>query len=143
MRQGRRPIATAVMIVALATGLSPAADAWAGGDGDVQELKREVNRLRAEMVGLQNALAETTELERQRDVNLSRALRSDSPPPEPAAPPAAPAGGSEAASEAREPARPASSAGRDEKRRRKSQHRRHRRSGRWNVKHASSASSSR
>jgi hypothetical protein len=133
MTQPRRPIATGILIAIFTFGLAPA-DAWAADE--VQDLRRDVNRLRAEMLALQAALAETTELEYQRDLKITRALRADAPPATPVAPPpSVPAGGSEAAEEAREPARPATpAASGDGKRRSKSNKRRHRRSGRWRAK---------
>jgi peptidoglycan hydrolase CwlO-like protein len=135
-------IATAALIavaVACATGLSPtAAVARTADPKEVQELKREVNQLRAEVQALQAALAETTELERQRTANLTRALKDDSGAFQPAAassPPAAPAPPaerSEPADRAREAAPPAaapSGTGGD-KSRGNSRHRHNRRSGR-------------
>jgi hypothetical protein len=133
MNQHRRPIAIGIMFAVLAAGLAPAADAWAA-DSDVQELRREVSRLRAETQALQDAIAQTTEMERQRSANLIRAMKADAPPAAP--PPAAPAPAGEA-NEARQPAAPAApSVGGEEKRRSKSRHRRHRRSGRHRAKAA-------
>jgi hypothetical protein len=136
MNQHRRPIAIGVMVAVLAAGLAPAADAWAA-DSDVQELRREIGRLRAETQALQDAIAQTTEMERQRSANLIRAMKADAPPAQPAAPPpAAPAPAGEA-NEARQAAAPAAPSARgDEKRRSKSRHRRHRRSGRHHSKGA-------
>jgi len=76
------------MLAGLATALAPARVARAGeNSADVQELKREIGQLRAEVQALQTVLAETTELERQRSANLTRAMKaSDSPMPPSAAP---------------------------------------------------------
>jgi hypothetical protein len=136
--QRRKAIARAAMIAVLAAGLLPARVAWAAGSDDVQDLRREVSRMRAEVQALQLALAETTELERQRSANLTRALKAPSPSSEPAAPPPAAPADSEPAA-APTPARPAGpstpAASGDEKRR-GSNHRRHRRSPRSRSKAA-------
>jgi len=137
----RSAIATAALIAVAVAGVTslspPAAVARPADPKDVQELKREVSQLRAEMQALQAALAETTELERQRTANLTRALKDDAAPvgptsaaPPPAAP-APPAERSEPAEGAREaaPAAPSSGASGD-KARKTARQRHHRRSGR-------------
>jgi hypothetical protein len=95
------------MIAIAAAGLLMAADARAAGeDKAAQDLRREVSRLRAEVQALRSAIAETTELERQRDANLVRALQDDAGAASWAAPSPldAPAAGNDAADEAREAA---------------------------------------
>jgi hypothetical protein len=100
------------MLAIAAAGFLPASDARAAGNGtkDAQDLRREVSRLRAEVQALQSAIAETTELERQRDANLVRALKDDTsaaaaPSPSPSPSPLdAPAAGNDTADEAREAA---------------------------------------
>ena len=87
MNPRRTVIATAFMVAGLAAAMAPARVARAGEASDVQELKREIGQLRAEVQALQTVLAETTELERQRSANLTRAMKaSDSPMPPSAAP---------------------------------------------------------
>jgi hypothetical protein len=77
------------MVAGLATALAPARVARAGEGADVQELKREIGQLRAEVQALQTVLAETTELERQRSANLTRAMKASEAPMPPSAAPAA------------------------------------------------------
>src|SRR5262245_39341200 len=105
MSQRRKAIARATMIAALAAGLLPARVAWAAGSSEVQDLRRQVSQMRAEVQALQLALAETTELERQRSANLTRALKDPAGAPAPAAPPPAAPSGSEPASAAPAPTR--------------------------------------
>jgi hypothetical protein len=134
------------MIAVAAAGFFPAADARAAGNAgnkEVQDLRREVSRLRAEVQALQSAIAETTELERQRDANIVRALKNDStaassPAP---APLDAPAAGNDAADEAREAApvpaatqAPAAAPAGDAKSRAVSRRHRHKRAGRAHGK---------
>ncbi|HEY7375174.1 MAG TPA: hypothetical protein VIF57_23635 [Polyangia bacterium] len=121
MNPRRSALATAALIAVAAagvTGLSPTvAVARTADPKEVQELKREVSQLRAEMQALTAAIAETTELERQRTANLTRALKDDSgtsqpvAAPSPAAAPAPPAERSEPADRAREAAPPAAPSG--------------------------------
>jgi hypothetical protein len=96
------------MLAIAAAGFWPASEARAAGSGnsnkDAQDLRREVSRLRAEMQALQSAIAETTELERQRDVKLVRALEDDTGATTSPAPLGAPAPGHDATSESREAA---------------------------------------
>src|SRR5262245_14743770 len=113
------------MIAVLAAGLLPARVAWAGGSSEVQDLRREVSQMRAEVQALQLALAETTELERKRSANLTRALKAPSSSPEPAAPPPAAPADSEPAAAAPAPARPAAPSAAGDEKRRGSHHRRH------------------
>jgi len=124
-------IATAVTIAVAATGLAPTGVARAADSSEVQELKREISQMRAEVQALQVVLAEATELERQRSVNLSRAVKESATPA-----PSAPAGNSEPASAPPEPARAAASpsASPSEKTRSTSRHRRHHRSPRSRSK---------
>jgi hypothetical protein len=132
MNRRRKPIATAIMVAALATGLSPAAEVLAADTDEVQELQREVRQMRAQVQALVAAIAETTELEKQRSANFSRALQQPAATSEPAArAPGAPASGSEAGGGAGEtkPAAAPAPAG-DDHRRGPARHRHHRSSGR-------------
>jgi len=124
-------IATVVTIAVAATGLAPTGVARAADSSEVQELKREISQMRAEVQALQVVLAEATELERQRSVNLSRAVKESATPPA-----SAPAGNSEPASAPPEPARAAAapSASASEKTRSTSRHRRHHHSPRSRSK---------
>jgi TolA-binding protein len=133
VKQGKRPIATAALVALFATGLSPTTAVWAAEAGDVQDLRLEVGRLRAQLQALQGAIAEVTELERQRDVAVIKTLKEPVAPAHAAAPPppAAPVAASEAASEARGTTTPpTAAAASDDKPRGASRHRRHRRSAR-------------
>jgi len=134
VKQGKRPIATAALVAILATGASPTTAVWAAEAGDVQDLRQEVGRLRAQLQTLQGAIAEVTELERQRDVAVIKTLKEPIAPAHAAAPPpppAAPVAASETASEARATTTPpTAAAARDDKPRGASRHRRHRRSAR-------------
>jgi hypothetical protein len=67
------------MSAGLAVGLTPAGVARAAETSDVQDLRREVKQLKAEVNALQVVLAETTELERQRSANLTRAVKATEP----------------------------------------------------------------
>jgi hypothetical protein len=95
MSRTRTAIATAVMIAtALAVGGLPGRIARAGEAGDVQELRREVSRMRAEVQAMQVAIMQANELERQRTARLTKALEeqaavvpSDPAPPSPAVAP--------------------------------------------------------
>ena len=139
MNHRRRSIAAGMMIAVLATGLLQAGDAWGIESSEVQEMRRELAQMRAQVQALQNVVAEATELERQRSATLTRAMKDFASTvalpaaPAPAAPPpAAPAPGNDAPAEARQPTTPAASA--DKKSRAKSRQRRHRRSGRARSK---------
>jgi hypothetical protein len=131
------------MIAVSAAGLLSAADARAAGNKEVLDLRRELSRLRAEVQALQSAIAETTELERQRDATIVRALKDDpgaSSRPEPS-PSDAPAASNEAAGDAREAAPPpppapatATIAAGDEKGRATSRRHHHRNAGRSRAK---------
>jgi hypothetical protein len=129
---GKKAIATAALIAGLAaTGLSPAGVAWAADGSDIQDLRREVSTLRAEVEALQKVIAETTELERQRSANLTRAVRDSATPAEPA-----PSAGTDATTAPPAPPRPtppAASAD-DDQRPSPARHRRHRRSPRSRSK---------
>lgn len=117
--------------------------AVASGTGEVQDLRREAGRLRAELLALQTALAETTELERQRDANLIRALKDDAPSPRASAapPPPVPVETREPPSGAPASQPPAAAApAAPDHARSAPRHRRHRRSGRSRPKpHAAEA----
>ena len=90
MNPRRTVIAAAFMLAGLATALAPARVARAGeNSADVQELKREIGQLRAEVQALQTVLAETTELERQRSANPTRAMKASESATPPTAAPAA------------------------------------------------------
>ena len=138
MRRTRTAITTAVMIAtALAMGLLPTGIARAGEGNDVQELRREVSRMRAEVQAMSVAIMQANELERQRTARLTKALEeqaaavpSDPPPSAPAAPDeggAAP--GAPAATPQGAPASGGSDKGKDAPRRRH-----HKRSGRSHAK---------
>jgi hypothetical protein len=132
MKKRKSAIATASLIAVFAAGLFPVTAA-ADDSGEVQDLKREVSQLRAQMQALQAAVMEATELERQRAVALARLNKEPSQPA--ATPAAAPVANNEAPSGAREisPA-PVASAGRDDKGSSKSRRRHHRRSERSRSK---------
>lgn len=145
MNQRRRPLAVAMMIAVLAAGVAPAADAWAGDASELQEMRREVAKLRGQVQSLQNVVAEATELERQRAAALTRAMKELSVMPAPAAPaaaappPAAPAPSGEAVAETRPSAPIAAS---DDKPRGSSRQRRHRRAARGRSKSSSRSAAS-
>src|SRR5690349_7855691 len=82
-------ITLASMSAGLAVGLMPAGMARAAETSDVQDLRREVKKLKAEVNALQTVLAETTELERQRSANLTRAVKATEPATAPAGAPSA------------------------------------------------------
>ena len=94
MRRTSSAITTAVMIATgLTMGLLPTGIARAGEGGDVQELRREVSRMRAEVQAMSVAIMQANELERQRTARLTKALEeqaaalpADPPPSAPAAP---------------------------------------------------------
>jgi len=124
MNHRRRQFAIATMIAVFATGLLPD-EAWAADASEVQELRQEVRQLRADLQMLTAAVAETTELERQRSANLSKAMKEQSAPSQP------PARATEVASGAGETAPAAApSVARDDQGRKSSRRRRHRRSPR-------------
>jgi len=79
----------AAVAVGLVTTLAPTVVARAEESGEIQDLRRQVSQMRAEMQALQLALAETTELERQRVSNLTRALGEPAAPAESGEPAAA------------------------------------------------------
>jgi hypothetical protein len=149
VNQRRRPLAVAMMIAVLAAGVSPAADAWAGDASELQEMRREVAKLRGQVQALQTVVAEATELERQRAAALTRAMKelsvapASGAPAAAAAPPAAPAPSGDAVTETR--AAPAPSmpvtAG-DDKPRGSSRQRRHRRAARARSKSSSRSAAS-
>ena len=130
MNHRRKQFATATMIaVFVTTGLLPD-DAWAADASEVQELRQELRQLRADLQTLTAAVAETTELERQRSANLSKAMKEQSTPSQ------APAPAREVASGAGETTPPAApSVTRDDQGSKKSsRRRRHRRSPRSRSK---------
>jgi len=124
MRSRRKAIATAI-VVGLATTLAPTVIARAADNGDVQDLRRQIGQLRAEVQALQVALlADATALERQRSVKLTKALDESAAPAESGEPaPAAAAPPVPAA-----PTAPAASG--ESKARKAAHHRHHRRSSR-------------
>jgi hypothetical protein len=128
MNHRRKQFATATLIAVFATGLLPD-DAWAADASEVQELRQEVRQLRADLQTLTAAVAETTELERQRSANLSKAMKEQSTPSQP------PVRASEVATSAGETTPPATpSVTRDDRGKKSSRHRRHRRSPRSRSK---------
>ena len=132
MHHRRRQFATATMIAVFATGLLPD-ETWAADASELQELRQEVRQLRADLQTLTAAVAETTELERQRSANLSKAMKEQSAPSQPPAPAREVASG---AGETTPPAAP--SVTRDDQGSKKSsRRRRHRRSPRSGSKKAS------
>jgi hypothetical protein len=141
MNQRGRSIATAIMIAAFGTGLSPASEAWAADADEVQELQKEVRQMRAQVQALVAAISETTELEKQRSANFSRALlQQPSAAAEPGArepaPATVPMGSSQTGSGAGEtkPAVTAPPAGGDDRGRKTPRRRRHRGAGRSRSK---------
>ena len=129
MNPRKTAIATVITVAVAAAGLSPTGVARAADTSEVQELKREINQMRAEVQALQVVLVEATELERQRSVNLARAMKEPAAPP----PASAPAGNSEPASAPPEPTRAAASvtaSDKSDKSRAATRHRRHRHSPR-------------
>ena len=95
MSRTRTAIGTAVMIATgLAIGLAPAGFARAGEAADVQELRREVRKMRGEVEAMTVAIMQANELERQRNAKLTKALEEQAaalPPAEPLSPaPSAP-----------------------------------------------------
>ena len=121
----------------LAMGLLPTGIARAGEGNDIQDLRREVSRMRAEVQAMSVAIMQANELERQRTAKLTKALEeqaaavpSDAPLPSTAAPdeggaaPSAPAPTPQAA-----PASGGSDKGKGASRRRH-----HKRSGRSHSK---------
>ena len=134
MIQRRRAIATAVMIAGFVVGLAPAA-AHASEASDIQALRREVSRMRAEVEAMQLAVIQANDLERVRNEKLRKALGEpvDSSAP-PAPPPAAPAEESDAPSGAPAPRATPASGGED--RGAPKRNKRHKRSGRARAKAA-------
>ena len=136
-----------MMIAVLAAGVSPAADAWAGDAKELQEMRRDVAKLRGQVQALQTVVAEATELERQRAAALTRAMKELSAAPSPgapaaAAPPAAAPSG-EAVTETRTAAAPSVPvAAGDDKSRGSSRQRRHRRAARARSKASSRSAAS-
>jgi len=129
MNHRRKQFATATMIAVFATGLLPD-ETWAADASELQELRQEVRQLRADLQTLTAAVAETTELERQRSANLSKAMKEQSAPSQPPAPAREVASG---AGETTPPAAP--SVTRDDQGGKKSsRRRRHRRSPRSRSK---------
>ena len=132
MSQRRRAIATAVMIAGFVVGLSPAA-AHASEASDIQALRREVSRMRAEVEAMQLAVTQANDLERVRNEKLRKALgeTGESAPPS-APPPAAPAEESEPSGTAPAPRAAPASGGED--RGSSKRNKRHKRSGRARSK---------
>ena len=138
MSRTRTAIAIAVMIVTgPATGLLPTGIARAGEANDLQDLRREIGRMRAEVQAMQVAIMQANELERQRTAKLTKALEeqaaavpSDSPPSAPAAPDE---GGAAPSAPAPTPQAAPASGGTD-KGKGASRRRHHKRSGRTHAK---------
>src|SRR6188768_1127890 len=138
MSRTRTAIGTAVMIATgLAIGLAPAGFARAGDAADVQELRREVRKMRGEVEAMTVAIMQANELERQRNAKLTKALEEQAaalPPAEPL-PPASSAPSESDAPLAPTPtpaATPAS--GGDKAGKGAAHHKRHKRSGRSQSK---------
>ena len=130
MSQRRRAIAAAVIIAGFAVGLSPVA-ARASEASDIQALRREVNRMRAEVEAMQLAVTQANDLERVRNAKLRKALGEQAEQaPSSAPPPASPAEESEA------PAPRAVPASGGEERGSSKRNKRHKRSGRARSKAA-------
>ena len=133
MRRTRTAIATAVMIAtALAVGGLPGGVARAGEGGDVQELRREVSRMRAEVQAMQVAIMQANELERQRTARLTKALEEQAAvvPSDPVPSPAAAPGEGAVAPSAPAAAPPVAPASGIDKGKGASRRRHHKRSGR-------------
>jgi len=137
-----------MMLAVLAAGVLPAADAWAADPSELQEMRREVAKLRGQVQALQGVVAEATELERQRAAAMTRAMKEISVVPAAAAPAAAappaaaPGPAGEAATEARLAAAPSVPAASDDKPRASSRQRRHRRAARARSKSGSRSAAS-
>jgi hypothetical protein len=124
-------IATGLVLGLVATGVARAAEA-----ADVQELRREVSRMRAEVQAMQVAIMQANELERQRTAKLTKALEEQAAAvPSDPTPSSAPAGDTAAAPGAPMPTpqmAPASGGG--DKGKGASRRRHHKRSGRSHAK---------
>ena len=139
MRRSRPAIATAVMIATgLVVGLAPTGVARAGDAGDVQELRREVSRMRAEVQAMQVAIMQANELERQRTAKLTKALQEQAAAvPSDPTPSSAPAASGDGAAVPGAPAptpRVAPASGSGDKGKAASRRRHHKRSGRSHAK---------
>jgi hypothetical protein len=120
------------MIAGFVVGLSPSA-ARASEASDIQALRREVNRMRAEVEAMQLAVTQANDLERMRNEKLRKALgeqAEQSPPSTP--PPAAPAEETNAPAPAPAPRAAPASGGED--RGSPKRNKRHKRSGRARSK---------
>jgi len=73
MHARSKAIAIAI-VVGLAATLAPTVIARAADSGEVQDLRRQIGQMRTEMQALQLALTDAKELDRQRSVQLTRAL---------------------------------------------------------------------
>jgi len=122
----------------LATGLLPAAIARAGDGSDVQELRREVSRMRAEVQAMSVAIMQANELERQRTAKLTKALEEQAAAVPSGPPPSAPAapdeGGAAPSAPAPTPQAAPASGGSDKGKKGASARRHHKRSGRSHSK---------
>ena len=138
MSRTRTATATAVMIATgLAIGLLPTSIARAGEGSDIQDLRREVSRMRAEVQAMSVAIMQANELEKQRTAKLTKALEEQGaavPSDAPLSPSAAPdeAGAAPSAPAPLPQAAPAS--GGSEKGKGASHRRHHKRSGRSHSK---------
>jgi len=136
--QRRRAIATAVLIAGFALGLLPGGAARASEGNDIQDLRREISRMRAEVEAMQVAITQANDLERQRTERLRKALDAQ---PEPSAPAATTAPASSPAETTEPPSgtpapRTAPASDSEDKARGSTKHKRHKRSGRARAKAA-------
>ena len=67
---------TKVLVAACAASLAVPRAAWAADSADVEELRREVRQLKAQIQALRTAITEAAEFDRQRAALLTRALKS-------------------------------------------------------------------
>jgi plastocyanin len=67
---------TKVLVAAFAASLAVPRAAWAADSADVEELRREVRQLRAQIQALRTAITEAAEFDRQRAALLTRALKN-------------------------------------------------------------------
>jgi len=120
----------------LVLGLLPKGVARGGDGGDVQELRREVSRMRAEVQAMQVAIMQANELERQRTAKLTKALEEPAAAvpsdPTPSSTPGASGDGAAAPGAPAPQVAPASGGG--DKGKGASRRRHHKRSGRSHAK---------
>lgn len=128
MSQNRRLTSKAVIIAVAATVFWPG-PVLADDAAEVESLRREVRQLQAQMHVLRTAVAEATELERQRSAKLVKQLGEPRAATEPEPSPPAPVAMTEPATGSRETSAAAAPAG-GEERTSRTKHRRHRHSSR-------------